>query len=266
MSGIVITDEMKRAAVIAHLEWEHHKDHWEKVVEAALALVPHPPEGGMEAGEPVAWTGSGSLAAITRGLAGHLYQTKADAHPIPLYTSPIPARSAEGMVTDAMVDAYKSAIYGQQGNPLMRENIRIGLKAALALASPIPARDSARAEWVEDIERVILRRLRQERIEGYTLEMAREIAALSLSPGTGEKDERIAEPTGWRTMDSAPLDGKHCILAVKSGAFIYSVQGAFHDGQWDCAMGDNVDPLYWMPNVRLPEGWEASLTAKEGLR
>lgn len=71
------------------------------------------------------------------------------------------------------------------------------------------------------------------------------------------------EAPHWREMDSAPLDGKHCILAVKCGAFIYSVQGAYGEGQWDCALGDNVKPLYWMPNVRLPDGWESKLADLE---
>jgi hypothetical protein len=36
-------------------------------------------------GEPVAWTGSGSLRAIAGGLDGYMWPDKADAHPIPLY-------------------------------------------------------------------------------------------------------------------------------------------------------------------------------------
>jgi hypothetical protein len=56
----------------------------------------------------------------------------------------------------------------------------------------------------------------------------------------------------WRTMDTAPKDGKHCILAVREGAFIYSVQGACHNGKWDAVHRSNVDPLAWMPNVLLP--------------
>ncbi|KKB80826.1 hypothetical protein VW35_01045 [Devosia soli] len=64
---------------------------------------------------------------------------------------------------------------------------------------------------------------------------------------------------GWQTMDTAPLDGKHCILAVKEpGGFVYSVQGAFQAGQWSAVHRDNVDPIFWKPNVRLPEGWESA--------
>ena len=57
----------------------------------------------------------------------------------------------------------------------------------------------------------------------------------------------------WQSMDTAPLNGKHCILAVKSGAFVYSVQGSYQNGQWNCAMEDDVQPLAWMPNVLLPD-------------
>lgn len=67
--------------------------------------------------------------------------------------------------------------------------------------------------------------------------------------------------TPWRKMDSAPKDGKHCILAVpEPGGFIYSVQGAWQGGQWNAVHRDNVQPLYWMPNFRLPEGWENDRT------
>lgn len=60
----------------------------------------------------------------------------------------------------------------------------------------------------------------------------------------------------WRTMDSAPLNGRHCILAVKEGPFVYSVQGAYDGKKWNCVHRENVSPLYWMPNKLLPEGWE----------
>jgi hypothetical protein len=56
----------------------------------------------------------------------------------------------------------------------------------------------------------------------------------------------------WQPMETAPRNGKHCILAVKQGAFIYSVQGAFQDGQWNAVHRDNVEPLCWMPNVLIP--------------
>lgn len=47
--------------------------------------------------EAVAWTGSGSLSALANGNYGHIWPSKADAHPIPLYASPVPAEpSAEG--------------------------------------------------------------------------------------------------------------------------------------------------------------------------
>lgn len=58
----------------------------------------------------------------------------------------------------------------------------------------------------------------------------------------------------WESMDSAPKCGKHCILAVKEpSGFVYSVQGAYQNGQWNCVHRDNVTPLAWMPNVMLPD-------------
>jgi hypothetical protein len=68
------------------------------------------------------------------------------------------------------------------------------------------------------------------------------------------------EPMTWRNMSTAPKDGKHCILAVKEGAFIYSVQGAFHAGQWNAVHRGNVEPLCWMPNIRLPTNFSALST------
>lgn len=60
--------------------------------------------------------------------------------------------------------------------------------------------------------------------------------------------------TPWQPMSEAPTDGTHCILAVRSGPFIFSVQGAYLSGDW-CAASEMgpVEPLAWMPNVRLPE-------------
>lgn len=65
-------------------------------------------------------------------------------------------------------------------------------------------------------------------------------------PIAGKGDE------GWQAIDTAPKDGKHCLLAVKEGPFIYVVQGAFHAGQWNAVHRDNVAPLCWMPNIRIP--------------
>lgn len=62
----------------------------------------------------------------------------------------------------------------------------------------------------------------------------------------------------WQPMSTAPTNGKHVILAVRSGAFIYSVQGACFDGVWSSVDQDNAEPLAWMPNVRLPE-WATQL-------
>jgi hypothetical protein len=61
-----------------------------------------------------------------------------------------------------------------------------------------------------------------------------------------------ANGQAWRDMASAPLNGKHCILAVKDGEFIWSVQGAYSYGEWNAVHRGNVKPLCWMPNVVPP--------------
>lgn len=76
----------------------------------------------------------------------------------------------------------------------------------------------------------------------------------------------LVEEKAWQPMATAPVDGKHCILAVKEGAFIYSVQGAFHAGQWNVVHRDNVQPLCWMPNIRLPDEFLATLKSEEPTR
>ncbi|MFY0735669.1 hypothetical protein [Aurantimonas sp. NFXS3] len=64
----------------------------------------------------------------------------------------------------------------------------------------------------------------------------------------------------WQPMDTAPKDGKHCILSVpEPSGFIYSVQGAFQEGRWNAAHRDNVEPIAWMPNVLLPESIRSAL-------
>lgn len=40
----------------------------------------------MSGPEPIAWTGSGSLLALLRGVDGHIWPEQADAHPVPLYS------------------------------------------------------------------------------------------------------------------------------------------------------------------------------------
>jgi hypothetical protein len=90
------------------------------------------------------------------------------------------------------------------------------------------------------------------------------------------KDAEIAKlqsaiEARWQPMDTAPLDGKHCILSLQAGSgFMYSVEGAFMQGKWMNAADIDSEPLAWMPNVRLPEelcpwtdAFKARIAAKE---
>lgn len=82
-------------------------------------------------------------------------------------------------------------------------------------------------------------------------------------------DALAARPNPWQAMACAPLDGRHVILAVKvTSGFVFSVQGAYQDGEWNCAIQGNVNPVAWMPNVPLPDHlcpWKAeALAALEG--
>lgn len=209
MSGFVITDEMKRAAVIAHLEWEHHKEHWDKVVEAVLALVPHPPEGGKEAGEPIGYVDTNAMRKLALGSPAALYPKPDEWSTVPLYTAPIPARDtarAEGVELANRLRDTLTLMGAQCTAPswLWDKHCDVVLKAADALTAPARAEPvkadagevaksiaSMVAEWVEGgirggtdwrngLDIVIAKRLER-------------LAALSPSPATGERDERIAE-------------------------------------------------------------------------
>lgn len=73
---------------------------------------------------------------------------------------------------------------------------------------------------------------------------------------------------GWQSMETAPLDGKHCILAIKTGCFVYSIQGAFMSGKWMNAGDIKGEPLAWMPNILLPDEfcpWTDAFKARAAL-
>ncbi len=64
---------------------------------------------------------------------------------------------------------------------------------------------------------------------------------------------QVQDVAGWQSMDSAPKDGKHCLLAVKSDCFVYALQGAFMMGEWSNAADIKSEPLCWMPLTRIPQ-------------
>lgn len=72
---------------------------------------------------------------------------------------------------------------------------------------------------------------------GYNVATTLTQAADALSCLAGE---------GWQPMDSAPKEGKHVLLCVKSGPFFYAVEGSFRgpDG-WLAAFVGKVEPVYW---------------------
>jgi len=73
--------------------------------------------------------------------------------------------------------------------------------------------------------------------------------------------------TVWKSMDTAPTDGKHVILAVKRDAFVYVVQGAYMNRKWMNAADIDEEPLCWMPNVSIPDiflPWTDEFKANQG--
>jgi len=75
-------------------------------------------------------------------------------------------------------------------------------------------------------------------------------------PGSGCPECRKAREVAsspWHDMTEAPRDGTHVMLAVRTGAFVYTIEGAFHDGSWHNAAGIETEPLCWMPKVKIPD-------------
>jgi hypothetical protein len=60
------------------------------------------------------------------------------------------------------------------------------------------------------------------------------------------------EDSPWRNMSSAPLNGRHVILAMRSGVFVWAVQGAYDGRKWTNAADIEGEPLCWMPAAKLP--------------
>jgi len=100
-------------------------------------------------------------------------------------------------------------------------------------------------------------------------------AALAHPPAKREAGEAAApvqDVQGWLPMETAPKDGKHCILSIPTGGgCIYSIQGAFINGKWMNAANIDAEPLAWMPNVLLPadlcpwtDAYKARLATTEG--
>lgn len=66
--------------------------------------------------------------------------------------------------------------------------------------------------------------------------------------------EALADATEWKSMNSAPTDGRHVIVAVQTkSSFVYSVEGAFMNGRWMNAFDIAEAPLCWRHKPLIPE-------------
>jgi hypothetical protein len=209
MTGIVITDEMKPCPFCGWINVEEthegifcHQCH-AQVISAGVQSdkdlwnrrVPHPQEGGKEAGEPVGygvWI-NGKLSGCAKSHSGSF----------PVYGSPIPARDtarAEGVAdTQALIDQLRRLVDNQTGGDALvlvqRQLFNRVVGRLAAFTAPVRAADNdlvreacillerACAYAGDAIPASILRQ---------SQDLHQRLSALSLSPGTGEKD-RIAE-------------------------------------------------------------------------
>lgn len=62
-----------------------------------------------------------------------------------------------------------------------------------------------------------------------------------------------ARTSSWQSMETAPTDGKHVILAMKRGPFVWAVQGSFMERKWMNAADIQGEPLCWLPNILIPD-------------
>lgn len=89
----------ERAAASGTVEWQDYNRRAAEALRAALSL-PRPSGSPDKGEEPVAWTGSGSLAFIKNqpGEEGFIWGERGDAHPIPLYARPSPGLSRNDLI------------------------------------------------------------------------------------------------------------------------------------------------------------------------
>jgi hypothetical protein len=109
----------------------------------------------------------------------------------------------------------------------------------------------------EQLARPRLKPAQSERRSTFIIPDGHEAVRGADGRATGEvrplEDHTLAAATSpWRDMASAPKGGKHCILAIYTGCFVYSIQGAFMNGKWMNAADIKAEPLAWMPNILLP--------------
>lgn len=110
-----------------------------------------------------------------------------------------------------------------------------------------------------------------ERYKLATYRHANDAALSQVAPQLAAEVLQLREEVArrqWQAMDSAPKDGKNCILAVQSGPFVYAVQGMFHQGEWHNAANIKAEPLCWMPNALIPDEflpWTEAFNARAAL-
>lgn len=167
-------------------------------------------------------------------------------------STPAKAAASEGLVErlrDASDDPYFQMTPGVEGwlkrNWALRE-------AAAARIAELEAVERSYAEMVLAVEQAQNRATAAEAECRQVIEEKKRLYD-DLRAAEAERDA-LREERAWRPMEDAPTNGKHCILAVpEPSGFIYQVQGAFQNGQWNAVHRDDVKPLAWMPTVRLPE-------------
>jgi hypothetical protein len=89
-----------------------------------------------EHSRPVAWTGSGSLAAVANKREGHMWPEKADAHPIPLYLAPAtPSPEPIGLVE--RLDKVAIDISNDKIRPHAAETVLVAASELTRLAGEV---------------------------------------------------------------------------------------------------------------------------------
>lgn len=161
-----ITDEMVEAGAkaLGGNDWitcVHDRPMWRReakeVLEAALSAADR-----VQA-EPVAWTGSWSLNALSQGYEGFIYPEETEAHPIPLFTQPSGTVVALADALRGLLKAYENAFdWTVELPPETVEAERVANEVLYALAADKPHPDD---EAVDRFAAAMKAKLKWEREE-----------------------------------------------------------------------------------------------------
>jgi len=201
--------------------------------------------------EPVAWTGSGSLAAIAAGCEGFIWGSAAPSHPVPLYKAPIPATEPiEALAAWMIANSYATG-HGDTVEDLLRELDWQHAKKIAALSSAIRILgDTGRSDTARILDardRLVIGRgeiMRHSTDDAMNDALAKDAAILeAFGQDAGPTIEDLFDDCGWipyqengdppvtagTTVTIRFRDGSEMTDIVRSGAQWSSGEAGYED-------------------------------------